>query len=102
MVEIVQKYNDGKVAGYSLKKSLEVHKQPLTNCVFNKYGDKFATASYDRTCRIWDTKSGHLLASLSGHRNAVFCLDFSRFSEKGLIATGSLDHHIKIWTSSGT
>lgn len=70
--------------------------------MFNRYGDKFATASYDRTCRIWNTSTGDLVSSLSGHRNAVFCLDFSRFSDHELIATGSLDHHIKIWTSSGT
>ena len=79
-----------------------MHLQPLTSCSFNKYGEKFATASYDRTCRIWDTDSGKLLSTLSGHRNAVFCLDFSRFSEKELIATGSLDHGVRVWSSSGT
>lgn len=66
--------------GYKLRQSIKVHAQPLTNCAFNKYGDKFATASYDRTCRIWDSSSGSLLTSIKGHRNAVFCLDFSRFS----------------------
>jgi len=48
--------------------------------MFSKYGDKFITASYDRTCNIWNTKTGKLLSTLSGHRNAVFCIDFSRFS----------------------
>lgn len=69
--------------------------------MFSKYGDKFATASYDRTCKIWSTDSGNLLSTLTGHRNAVFCLDFSRFSDRELIATGSLDHTAKIWTSKG-
>ena len=32
---------------------LKTHKQPLTNCGFSKYGDYFATSSYDRTCKIW-------------------------------------------------
>ena len=85
-----------------MKKSLKVHKQPLTNCMFSKYGDKFITASYDRTCNIWNTESGKLISTLSGHRNAVFCLDFSRFSDRELIATGSLDHSIKVWSNSGT
>lgn len=85
-----------------MKKSLKAHKQPLTNCLFNRYGDKFVTASYDRTCNLWAAPSGKLLATLSGHRNAVFCLDFSRYSERELIATGSLDHTGKVWSSSGT
>lgn len=25
---------------------------PLTNCAFNKSGDKFITGSYDRTCKV--------------------------------------------------
>lgn len=69
--------------------------------MFNRFGDKFITASYDRTCNLWATSSGKLLATLTGHRNAVFCLDFSRFSDRELIATGSLDHTAKIWNSSG-
>lgn len=44
-----------KSEGYDLSKSLKAHKQPLTNCMFNKYGDKFLTASYDRTCKLWST-----------------------------------------------
>jgi dynein assembly factor with WDR repeat domains 1 len=80
-LEISRKYRrSSQFQGYSLKKSLKVHKQPLTNCMFSKHGDKFATASFDRTCNIWDTTTGKLCSSLSGHKNAVFCLDFSRFS----------------------
>jgi dynein assembly factor with WDR repeat domains 1 len=48
--------------------------------MFSKHGDKFATASFDRTCNIWDTATGKLSSTLSTHKNAVFCLDFSRFS----------------------
>ena len=50
--------------------------------MFNKYGNKFATASYDRNCRIWDTQTGSLITTLSGHKNAVFSIDFSRFSSQ--------------------
>lgn len=69
--------------------------------MFSKYGDKFATASFDRTCNIWSTETGKLYGTLTGHKNAVFCLDFSRFSERELFATGSLDFTAKIWSSSG-
>lgn len=50
--------------------------------MFSKYGDKFVTASFDRTCNIWDFETGKIQYTLMGHKNAVFSLDFSRFSPK--------------------
>ncbi len=31
---------------------LRAHVLPLTNCAFNKSGDRFITGSYDRTCKV--------------------------------------------------
>ena len=31
---------------------LRAHILPLTNCAFNKPGDRFITGSYDRTCKV--------------------------------------------------
>jgi WD40 repeat protein len=31
---------------------LRAHVLPLTNCAFNKAGDRFITGSYDRTCKV--------------------------------------------------
>jgi dynein assembly factor with WDR repeat domains 1 len=50
---------------------LRTHLLPLTNCAFNKAGDRFITGSYDRTCRVWDTASGEELLALEGHKNVV-------------------------------
>jgi dynein assembly factor with WDR repeat domains 1 len=56
---------------------------PLTNCAFNKNGDRylfnprFITGSYDRTCKIWDTATGEELHSLEGHKGVVYCLAFN-------------------------
>ena len=80
---------------------LKTHKQPLTNCCFSKYGQYFATSSYDRTCKIWDSNSGNLVNTLSGHRNVVYCLNFSHFSDQNLISTGSFDNTARIWSLSG-
>ena len=41
-------------------KSLDCHELYLTNCAFNKSGDKFITGSYDQTCRVWNTQTGQL------------------------------------------
>jgi len=80
---------------------LRTHKQPLTSCCFSKYGNYFATSSYDRTCKIWDTNTGNLVNTLTGHRNAVFCIGFSHFSDNNLIATGSFDHTARLWGLNG-
>lgn len=34
---------------------LRAHVLPLTNCAYNKSGDRFITASYDRTCKVRST-----------------------------------------------
>ncbi len=36
---------------FYLFKILRAHILPLTNCAFNKSGDRFITGSYDRTCK---------------------------------------------------
>jgi dynein assembly factor with WDR repeat domains 1 len=66
---------------------LRAHLLPLTNCAFNKSGDKyniirlinfrFITGSYDRTCKVWDTMSGQELLSLEEHKNVVYTMAFN-------------------------
>ena len=53
-----------------LYKVLRAHILPLTNCAFNKSGDRFITGSYDRTCKVWDTASGEAVASAAGTAEA--------------------------------
>lgn len=36
----------------NLMQVLRAHILPLTNCAFNKSGDRFITGSYDRTCKV--------------------------------------------------
>lgn len=90
-----------KKRNFSRHLKLQTHKQPLTNCGFSKYGEYFATCSYDRTCKIWDTSSGNLINTLSGHRKPVFCLNFSHFSDQIILATGSFDHTARLWGLNG-
>jgi len=72
---------------------------PLTNCTFNKSGDKFLTGSYDRTCKVWDTISGEELQSLDEHQNVVYTMAFNvPYGDK--IVTGSFDKRAKIWDTN--
>ena len=80
-------------------RTLKAHILPLTNCGFNKSGDKFITASYDRTCKVWDTISGSELLSLEGHHNVVYTIAFNTpYGDR--IGTGSFDNTAKLWDSN--
>ena len=73
-------------------KILRAHILPLTNCAFNKSGDKFITGSYDRTCKVWNTATGDELLTLEGHRNVVYAIAFNNpYGDK--IVTGALRAH---------
>lgn len=54
-LELILKIEEKKEQDFKLFKTLKAHVLPLTNCSFNKNGDKFITGSYDRTCKIWET-----------------------------------------------
>jgi len=83
---------------FYLFKILRAHILPLTNCAFNKSGDKFITGSYDRTCKVWDTLSGDELLNLEGHRNVVYAIAFNNpYGDK--VITGSFDKTCKIWNA---
>ena len=67
----------------------------MTNCAFNKNGDKFITGSYDQTCNIWDTETGAILHKLKGHKNVVYAISFNLpYGDK--VATGSFDSTAKV------
>ena len=84
---------------FYLFKVLRAHILPLTNCAFNKAGDKFITGSYDRTCKIWDTATGGELLTLEGHKNVVYAIAFNNpFGDK--VVTGSFDKTAKIWDAT--
>lgn len=84
---------------FKLFKVLRAHLLPLTNCAFNKAGDKFITGSYDRTCKVWDTESGVELLSLEEHKNVVYTMAFNN-PFGNLIVTGSFDRTAKIWDAN--
>ena len=61
----------------------------------NPYGNKIATGSFDKTCRIWDVESGECDLVLKGHEDEIVCLAFE--PQGNIIATGSMDKNAKLW-----
>jgi WD40 repeat protein len=69
----------------------------VTTAVFSPDGLKVATGSRDHTARIWDARTGHILAELP-HRTAV---TLARFNPDGrLLITGAADGEACIWDAS--
>jgi len=96
IAKLIDKLESKKNQHFKLYKTLKAHVLPLTNCAFNKNGDKFITGSYDRTCKIWDTNLGEEIFTLDGHKNVVYCIAFNNpFGDK--VVTGSFDKTAKIW-----
>jgi WD40 repeat protein len=54
-----------------------------------------ATASEDKTVKLWDVASGRELKSLSGHQSYVTSVSFSLDGK--MLATASFDKTVKLW-----
>ena len=77
---------------FYLFKILRAHILPLTNCAFNKSGDRFITGSYDRTCKVWNTLTGEEMLTLEGHKNVVYAIAFNNpFGDK-IVSRAALQH----------
>lgn len=74
---------------------LKGHADIVNHAVFSADGTRILTASNDKTARLWNAKTGKLLAELKGHtdwvNNAAFSPDGTR------IVTASLDGTARLW-----
>ncbi len=71
---------------------------PKAHCfalAFSPGGRELAAGLRDGTIRIWDTASGELLRTLTGHQSGVYALAFSPDGTR--LSSGSDDTSIRIW-----
>ena len=70
----------------------------LTSISFSPNGKKLASASIDRTVRLWSIKTGKILTSFIGHNDFVWGVTFSPDGKK--LASASSDKTIRLWDIS--
>ncbi|WP_197446574.1 WD40 repeat domain-containing serine/threonine protein kinase [Tautonia plasticadhaerens] len=58
-------------------------------------GRRLATGSWDRTVKLWDTRTGEEVFTLVGHTAGVTSVAFS--PDGGRLASGSIDRTLRIW-----
>jgi dynein assembly factor with WDR repeat domains 1 len=103
---LVAKQLEGRDALHSrftCKKVIKPHQLPMTNFAITKKGDRIATASYDKTCKISEsalqtTEMGSTDSAilLAGHQGPVYTVAFNNYSGSR-VATGSFDKTCKLW-----
>ncbi|OCL04983.1 WD40 repeat-like protein [Glonium stellatum] len=83
----------------------KAHEKDINAIDINHNSTLFASASQDRTVKIYSTDEGETQGVLRGHRRGVWTVKFApkdapaigSSGSRGLIATGSGDKTVKIW-----
>ena len=75
--------------------TLTGHASEVYGVVFSPDGRLLATASTDRTARLWDPATGDCLRTLTGHTSTVWAVAFS--PDGRLLATASNDATARLW-----
>jgi WD40 repeat protein len=75
------------------------HRGQVHGLAFSPDGHSLASASRDRTARLWRLFTGEEARVLAGHRGPVNAVAFS--PDGRLLATASGDIQVKVWTADG-
>lgn len=74
------------------------HKQAIRDICFNRHGDRFVSAGYDRFLKLWDTETGACVRKFT-NRKIAYCVKFNVSDEahSHYFLTGMSDKKILCW-----
>ena len=71
------------------------HSRGINDVAWSPTSEYIATASDDKTCRLWNVTTAQAVVEFRGHSNFCFAVTFNPSSN--LLATGSFDETLKLW-----
>ncbi|TYJ46721.1 hypothetical protein E1A91_A02G137900v1 [Gossypium mustelinum] len=84
--------------GWACTQIFEGHSHYVMQVTFNpKDTNTFASASLDRTIKIWNLGSPDPNFTLDAHQKGVNCVDYFSGGDKPYLITGSDDNTAKVW-----
>ncbi len=89
---------ESPVPGMTLRCLCQGHEGAISRIAWSPSGQMIASASYDKTIRIWNAETGYCVAVLKGHRQAVYSVAWSPSGE--VLASGSRDRTVRLWDVS--
>ena len=81
-----------------VRKTLKGHTGSVLSVAWSPDGKRLATASDDKTAKVWDAASGQELLTLKGHTNIVDSVAWSPDGKR--LATASWDGTAKVWDAA--
>jgi WD40 repeat protein len=82
------------VRGQAIKE-LHGHSGAVYAVAFRPDGQRMATASFDRTIKVWDAHTGRILRTLTGHSDKVLALAYSADGKQ--LASAGRDGLVRLW-----
>jgi WD40 repeat protein/serine/threonine protein kinase len=82
-----------------LLRTVNAHRgQPVSSLAFSPDGERLASASYDRTVKLSNSKTGEILHSFDLHTGNVECVAFSPNGQR--LASGGEDKTVRVWDAT--